>query len=144
MKLIKSFVVASLMLSTVLAYSASPSTSIEVVNSQWMASFNSGHIDGMRSLYTDDAVMFPPSSEILESPTTIISYFDGLKNIGVNVYSISNVSLDIKGKVAYATSLWEAIRVDESGNEFTFEGNLTSVLELQEDGNWKIKLQSWN
>ena len=107
MKLIKSLALASFLISSAsMAIPASSDTSIEVLSSEWLASFNSGKVEGMRGLYTDNAVMFPPSSEILESPAAITAYFDSLKQAGVDAYTISDVSLDVKGDVAYVSSLW--------------------------------------
>jgi ketosteroid isomerase-like protein len=117
---------------------------VETLNSLWATSFDSGNTTALVTLYTRDAMVFPPSSEILEGPLAISAYLDGLREVGFNEYSISNVDMQIKGNTAYSTALWEAIRVDTNGNEIILDGNITNVLERQEDGSWKIKLQSWN
>lgn len=117
---------------------------VEKLNSLWADSFVEGNTTGLLSLYTKDAIVFPPSSEILDNPASIKSYLEGLKQVGFNEYSISNVDLDIKGDTAYETALWEVTRVGNNGEAIVLEGNLTNVLEKQENGSWRIKLQSWN
>jgi ketosteroid isomerase-like protein len=117
---------------------------VEMLNSLWSSSFDNGNTTSLVTLYTNDAMVFPPSSEILEGPIEITAYLDGLRKVGFNEYSISNVDMQVKGNTAYSTELWEAIRVDADGNEIKLDGNITNVLERQNDGSWKIKLQSWN
>lgn len=117
---------------------------IEMLDSLWVASFDNGNTTDLVTLYTKDAMVFPPSSEILEGRIAIGAYLDGLRDAGFNEYSISNVDMQVKGLTAYSTELWEATRIDADGNEIKLDGNITNVLERQSDGSWKIKLQSWN
>ena len=146
MKLFKTLILIPIltMSSGFAASVTSDSADVEDIISVWATNYDKGNTDGLMALYTRNAVMFPPSSEILDSPDAIIAYLDGLKKVGVNKYSMSNVDMNIKGDIAYETALWEATRVDADGNVFKFGGNITNVLEKQKDGNWKIKFQSWN
>jgi len=134
-------------LSLVSAYAVSStaeSVDAEAINSEWISNFDKGNTEALMKLYTDNAIMFPPSSEILEGQAAILNYFEGMKKVGVTEYSISNVDTNINGDTAYETAIWEATRVGANGTVFNFEGNITNVLEKQKDGRWKIKLQSWN
>lgn len=146
MKYTKSLIFLSVLslFSTYAASTTAESVDVERLNSRWVSSFEKGNTEALMALYTENAVVFPPSSEILEGPEAIVAYLEGLKEIGVTEYSISNVDTEIKGNTVYETALWEATRVDASGTIFNFEGNITNVLERQNDGSWKIKLQSWN
>jgi ketosteroid isomerase-like protein len=146
MKSFKTLILISI-LSLSSGYAASAtleSADVENLNSLWSTTFDEGNTTLLMTLYTKDAIVFPPSSEILDSSAAIIAYLDGLIKVGINEYSISNVDLNVKGDIAYETALWEATRVDASGNVIKFEGNITNVLEKQNDGSWKIKYQSWN
>ena len=98
----------------------------------------------LASLYVDNAVMMPPSSEILSDRGAIKNYWDNLREVGIDVYAISTVDLRIDGDTAYQTVLWDATRNAADGNVIQFNGNMSNVLERQKDGTWKIKLQSWN
>jgi uncharacterized protein (TIGR02246 family) len=44
---------------------------IERVNSQWIEFFNKGDFNGVASLYTDDAVAFPPGSPMAKGKAAI-------------------------------------------------------------------------
>ncbi|MBL1141196.1 MAG: SnoaL-like domain-containing protein [Proteobacteria bacterium] len=117
---------------------------IENFNNVWAKSFDEGNTKGLMGLYTENAVVFPPSSEILKGRGEIQDYLDSLKKVGVEKYSISNIDTDIKENTIYETALWEATRMDAAGNVIKMEGNISNVFEKQEDGSWKIKFQSWN
>lgn len=130
--------------STSLSARSDSASEIELLNSTMAKSFGKGDIAQMVDLYTRDAVMLPPSSEILSNQEDIKRYWDGLRKIGVYDYSIYAVNHDIEGNVAYATALWEARRKTANGNVITMDGNISNVYEKQDDGSWKIRLQSWN
>jgi ketosteroid isomerase-like protein len=137
------FLISILSLSSAFAAS-SPAASLEEMSAIWVSSFDNGNTESLKSLYTENAMAFPPSSEILQGPTAISAYLESLKKVGFGEYSISNVDTQIKGDTAYTTALWETTRIDANGNEIILDGNITNVLERQVDGSWKIKLQSWN
>jgi uncharacterized protein (TIGR02246 family) len=146
MKNTKSLIFISLLslFSSYATSAATESVDVERLNSRWVSSFEKGNTKALMDLYTDNALVFPPSSEILEGQTAIAAYLNGLKENGITEYSISNVDTQIIGDIAYETALWEATRIGTNGTTFNFEGNITNVLERQSDGSWKIKLQSWN
>ncbi len=116
---------------------------IRSLNSNWDAAINKGNTAELAKLYAKDAVVMPPSSEILASPEAIRNYWDGLRKVGVNEYTVRTVETRIEGDTAYQTALWEATRTAD-GQAIQFEGNISNVLERQKDGSWKIRLQSWN
>lgn len=106
--------------------------------------FNKGRIEDLAGLYTSDAVVMPPSSEILTGNAAIEQYWNGLRAAGFGEYNIYNVELRISGDTAYQTGLWQATRKDAAGNVIRLEGNISNVLTRQKSGDWKIRLQSWN
>jgi len=123
---------------------ADEAAAINALNIKWDAAVNQGDTTQLVSLYSDNAVMMPPSSEILSDRGAIKNYWDVLREVGIDVYAIDTVDLRIDGNTAYQTVLWEATRNAADGNVIQFNGNMSNVLERQKDGTWKIKLQSWN
>lgn len=130
-------------LTGVVSARADESAAINTLNNQWDAAVNQSDTRQLVSLYADDAVMLPPSSEILSDRDAIKNYWDDLRAVGVDDFNISMIDVRIEGNQAYQTALWEATR-NADGNVIQFNGNMSNVLERQKDGNWKIKLQSWN
>lgn len=146
MKTLK-FMIYTLILSTassIAVADALNTADVEKMNSLWSDNYDQGNTDILMTLYTNNATVFPPSSEILEGKDAIAGYLNDLRKAGFNEYNISNVNLDVKGDTAYSTALWEATRVGANGKSIVLEGNITNVLEKQENGSWKIKYQSWN
>ena len=133
----------SLILTTTMANMDDRSAIAQVMGDLGQA-FNKGQTLELVKLYADDAVFMPPSSEILTGQEAIRKYWDGLRKVGFNEYVIRDISLSIVGNTAYQTALWETVRQDSAGNVIKLDGNISSVLERQVDGSWKIKLQSWN
>jgi ketosteroid isomerase-like protein len=134
-------------LASVSSYAASETletVDVENFNNVWASGFDQGNTEALMGLYSENAVVFPPSSEILEGRKAIQTYLQGLKEVGVKEYSISNIDTDIKENTVYESALWEATRVDSEGNIIKLEGNISNVFERQNDGSWKIKFQSWN
>ena len=133
----------SLILTAAMATIDDESVIAKVLNDLGKA-FNKGQTSELVKLYADNAVFMPPSSEILTGQEAIKKYWDGLRKVGFNEFTIRDIGLNTVGNTAYQTALWEAVRKDTAGNIIKLEGNISSVLKRQTDGSWKIKLQSWN
>ena len=136
--------IISVAMSAAAAGEITDSAKIDSINSSWSHALGQGSNADLVKFYTVDAVVLPPSSEILATHDAIKGYWEGLHEIGVNKYTVYDVDLKIEGNIAYQTALWEARRVTPDGNTIEFDGNLSNVFERQPDGSWKIKLQSWN
>ncbi|MFQ5660134.1 MAG: YybH family protein [Gammaproteobacteria bacterium] len=110
----------------------------------WGATFDAGQMPALLNMYTGNAVIIPPSSEILADPAAIQSYWGKLKSIGMSDYRIDTIDIRIDGDVAYQLALWQASLTAGDGKVIHLDGNMTNVLQRQADGSWKIQLQSWN
>ncbi len=146
MKLVKKYIFAAI-LASASGYAVSETldtSDIENFDTVWVKGYEQGKTEELMKLYTETAVVFPPSSEILQGRTAIQAYLDGIRAAGFKEYSISNVDTNIKGSTIYESALWEAKRLDAEGNEIVLDGNISNVYEKQNDGSWKIKFQSWN
>ena len=123
---------------------ASPESSVTEISQQWRQNFNAGGRDSLMKLYSEEAVLFQPNNEILESTDSINDFIKGLDYLYVDDYKIWDVELTKDGNVAYETESWQATMLNENGEPISQEVSVTSVFEKQSDGSWKIKLQRWN
>ena len=57
---------------------AAQKAEIEAANGKWMAFFNKGDFDGVASLYTADAVAFPPGSGMVKGRAAIGAMWKGM------------------------------------------------------------------
>ena len=116
---------------------------LEESNSLWELAMNSGNPGTFAELYAEDAVIMAPSLEIFSSRLDIEKFW--LKTIApiANDFQVQTISIRIDGELAYQTAVWLA-SVTSNGVTNDIDGEMTTVLQRQHDGSWKIRLQSWN
>ena len=119
-------------------------TAIRTSDLGWEFASISGQTVRLLDMYTENAIVIPPTSEILSDPSAIEGYWAEVMASGVSEYVIDTVNLHVEGDVAHQTALWQASIMTEDGNVIHFDGAMTNVLERQDDGLWKIRMQSWN
>ncbi len=141
MKLIN-ILILSLFVSTASATTASESETW-VNNKTWEMTFNSGDTQALAALYTEDAIVVPPSLEILNTQEAIESYWAKQIMTGTDNFRVQTINVRIDGDLIYQTAVWVAT-VTSNGVATDLDGEMTNVIARQEDGSWKIQLQSWN
>ena len=114
-----------------------------VNNRIWELAFNTGDTRALADLYSDDAVVIPPSLEILDAPEKIEGFWQAQISGGTNNFRVQTINTRQQGDVIYQTAIWIATRVS-NGVATELDGEMTNVISLQKDGSWKIQLQSWN
>jgi uncharacterized protein (TIGR02246 family) len=63
---------------TLIAPAAAQKANIEAANAKWVEFFNKGDFDGVASLYTSDAVAFPPGSAMVKGRPAIGAMWKGM------------------------------------------------------------------
>jgi uncharacterized protein (TIGR02246 family) len=66
---------------------------IEAVNAKWMEFFNKGDFAGVGSLYTEDAIAFPPGSSMVKGRAAIEAMWKGM---GEQISDPKVTTLDVK------------------------------------------------
>ena len=61
-----------------IAPAAAQRANIEAANAKWVAFFNKGDFDGVGSLYTNDAVAFPPGATMVKGRAAIGAMWKGM------------------------------------------------------------------
>lgn len=109
----------------------------------WEMTFNTGNTDALAELYTTDAIVVPPSLEILNAREQIKNYWSAQKEAGTENFRLQTINYRQNGDVIYQTAIWVAT-VISNGVATELDGEMTNVIARQSDGSWKIQLQSWN
>jgi len=65
-------------LATIAAPAAAQQAEIAAANAKWIAFFNKGDFDGVASLYTADAIAFPPGSAMVKGRAAIGAMWKGM------------------------------------------------------------------
>lgn len=120
----------------------SPELGVKANNSLWEKAVNGKESD-LSQLYTDDAVILPPSLEIIETPVDINNYWFKQISPAIDDFQLESVSIRAKGNTAYQSAVWVATLVS-NGERKQIDGEMTNVMVKQADGSWKIVMQSWN
>jgi len=61
-----------------IAAAAAQKANIDAANAKWVEFFNKGDFDGVASLYTNDAVAFPPGSAMVKGRAAIGAMWKGM------------------------------------------------------------------
>ncbi len=131
--------------STAGAFSEFEEIDLQDSNALWELAMNSGNPETFAKLYTKDAIIMVPSLEIFSTRLDIQNFW--LKTISpiMNNFQVETISIRVEGDVAYQTAVWFA-SVTSNGvtTDIDIDGEMTTVLQRQHDGSWKVRLQSWN
>jgi uncharacterized protein (TIGR02246 family) len=114
---------------------------IEAVNAKWMSFFNKGDFAGVASLYTDDAVAFPPGSPMVKGKAAIGAMWKGLAE---QVSDPKVVTVEVKrlGRSAAREIGTFSLKTKEpTPKELT--GKYVVVWE-KVGGRWKLAADIWN
>ncbi len=103
----------------------------------WDKAHNSGDIERLMSLYTDDAVMIPPNEPAVVGKEAIQGYFQQSFGQFTEEKSLV-VDVKIGGDLAFVRCTWKDIHTPKAGGEsFNLNGNFVVINQKQPDGSWK-------
>jgi ketosteroid isomerase-like protein len=142
MKLLN-ILILTLIVSSAGAVHSTSESEMWINNKTWEVAFNTGNAAALTDLYSEDAVVMPPSLEILNAPDTIENYWVEQMHAGTDNFRVQTINLKVENDIIYQTAVWIAT-VTSNGVSTDLDGEMTNVITRQEDGSWKIKLQSWN
>ena len=105
---------------------------------------NDSDIQQLREMYTDDAVVIPAESKVLEDKGAIVSFWNNKFSAARSRYHFDVIHYRVRNNVAHLSALWSATVITPDVQADVEYGFLTNVMERQLDGSWKIQSQSWN
>ena len=110
----------------------------------WDAAFNNGDAKVVATFYTEDALLLPPSHDIIKGPASVEKFFAGLFANGLTAHKLELIEAKGDAELAAAAAKWSAAGKDASGAPATFSGIATHVFAKQADGSLKLKLHTFN
>jgi uncharacterized protein (TIGR02246 family) len=114
---------------------------IEAANAKWVEFFNKGDFTGVASLYTDDAVAFPPGSPIVKGKAAIGTMWKGLAE-QVSDPRITTIEVKRLGRSAAREIGTFSLKTKQpEPKELT--GKYVVVWEKVR-GRWKLAADIWN
>lgn len=106
----------------------------------WNAAFNSGDSGEVGATYADDAVVLPPTHNVVEGPEEIKEFFAGLFEAGVTDHNLEVIRVMDSGDQIIAAARWSA----KGGDGADIGGIATHVFQKQDDGSLKLMLHTFN
>ena len=108
-----------------------------------------GDFDTLLALLTDDCVLLPPDRAPIAGKDAIQEYFNEqkefLSGIEITEYTHDFTEIKIFGNWAYEWGFFSnTARPIDGGELIKGSGKLFRILELQENGSWKVARSIWN
>ena len=116
------------------------------ISDEWASHVTAKNLDGITSLYTDDATIDANTQEAVTGKDAIRDYFSGWFD---SFQSIKNkqtiISTWVFGNNAYVYGSWEEIEINENGDEIELSGNWVNYFVKEKSTTvWKIRHELWN
>jgi uncharacterized protein (TIGR02246 family) len=105
-----------------------------------------GTIDTAMSRYADDCVSLPNFGPRLKGKQAMLKYYLQMNEMGMKVTHCDFNVIDVKVDRTYAFELGEyTMTVEMPGMPAMPDtGKYLTVWQLESDGSWKIKVETWN
>ena len=107
---------------------------------QFMAAFSRGDAAGAAAVYTDDAQVLPPNSDIVSGKQAIQRLWQGAMDMGIKAVKLETVEVEGHGHTAHEVG------------KYSLQGTESQILDAgkyvviwkQEGGQWKLHRDIWN
>ncbi len=113
---------------------------IDQANRRLEATFKTGDVRAVSSLYTDDAILLPTGSEPLQGTASIADFWQAALLMGISEVKIETHELDAHG--ATAIELGEYTLRGADGEQID-RGKYIVIWKLLQ-GEWKLHRDIWN
>lgn len=146
-RLLQALFITTLVASSSFAYAESVMENRELaerLNQNWNTLFNKGDAKAVAQLYSETAILSPGNGQILKGQVEVETLFQSFVDGGVHGHTIEVVDSYRDGNTLYQVSNWQASGQEKDGVTPTFGGVVTLVSKLNEQGEWKLQLHSWN
>jgi uncharacterized protein (TIGR02246 family) len=117
---------------------------VKAAYSAWDAAFNKGDAGAVAALYSDDALLLPPTHNVIKGPAGVETFVQGLLKMGTKDHKFEIIEARQDGNIVYAAAKWSATGKDSEGKNQTWSGLAAHVFERQNDGSLRVKLNTVN
>ena len=113
---------------------------VEAGVKQFMAAFNRADAAGLAAMYTANAQVFPPNSDIVTGREAIQKLWQGVMDSGIKGLTIATLEVQGSGDMGYEvgkyTLMGEGGKVLDTGKYI--------IIFKRENGQWKLHRDIWN
>ena len=116
---------------------------IDEANLKFGEAMRKGDAAALAALYTEDTVLLPPNSEMIQGKQGVEEFWQAAIQMGVQDAILTSVDVMGSGDLAYGIGKYTlTIQLEEEVVEEL--GKYVVVWKLQADGSWKKHVDIWN
>jgi len=117
---------------------------IESGNLKFGEAVRQGNGAAIAALYTDDATLMPPNSEIIKGKPGIEAFWKGGLGMGIKDAVLTTVEVFGMGDLACEIGKYN-LKIQPAGQAaFEDSGKYIVIWKKQADGSWKLHVDIWN
>ena len=116
---------------------------ITSANRNFMDAFRRGDAAGIAELYTSEAKLLPPDSQMMSGREAIQSFWQGAMDMGIKEAELETVEVEAEGNLACEIGRFSLTVQPEGGEGTTLTGKYVVVWKNQ-GGTWKLHADIWN
>src|SRR5438270_774133 len=113
---------------------------IEAGNRNFMAAFARGDAAGMAALYTANAQLLPPNSDVVAGTQAIQAMWQAVMGMGIKEATLQTGEVEAHGDTAFEVGRFS---LKGEGGHVLDQGKYI-VIWKQEGGQWKLHRDIWN
>jgi uncharacterized protein (TIGR02246 family) len=117
---------------------------IEEANTKFSKAFERGDSKALASMYTSDAIVFPPDSEMVRGNEAIGEFWKTTRNSGVTSATLTTLDVGRSGDIAYEVGTVSLTIQPEGKPTTTVAAKYVVVWKRHADGSWKLHRDIWN
>ena len=119
-------------------------TALRKLDDEWSKAAGAKDVEKTVSFYTDDALVMPPNSPVLQGKDAARAMWKGMFSVPGFGGGWKPTRVDVSGDLGYVTGSYEISETDASGKPMTDKGKYMEVWKRQADGSWKCVADMFN
>ncbi|MEY9199075.1 nuclear transport factor 2 family protein [Sinorhizobium sp. CCBAU 05631] len=87
---------------------AGPMEDVKAAYTAWDEAFGKRDAKAVATFYAEDALLLPPSHDLIEGPAGVEKFFSGIFGMGATDHRLEVIRVDGDGKLIYGAAKWSA------------------------------------
>ena len=123
--------------------SAEDSRAVEAASAQWVDAFNQGDTAALAALYTEEARLLPPNSQMIVGREGIQAHYQGIFDTSAWELQLTVVELSVNGDMAHEVGKYTFTMQPDEGEAISDNGKYVEIWK-RVNGSWKIIADIFN